>query len=394
MSIHIILGKPGSGKSRHSTEVAGKQLLDTNRNVVTNLPIDMGRLNEFLQERFPREPVDVVRRLRIMTDDEMRNFWKFRGPDLRSTDEIAGKVDEEKRFGRDDGRGVCYLLDEAHIAFNARDWAVLGRDAIHYMFQHRKLGDVVFPITQAVGNLDKQFRSVAEDYTVCRNEAVMKLGPFRGAPRFKLRRYYSEPTNNAEPYETVTFDLDKKGWASCYDTAKGIGVHGSKADIGRRAKGISIYWVFPIVICTAMLCVFIPMMLGRMAGSYVSGGKNKPGAGAKGAPDKPDAIAPAAAIAAFSGRDPAGAADLRQPTARTNTHTPPLQEQVWVMGSIVRRGKYNLLLSDGRTLSEDDGILQGGGRNFVETKDGQRFWWRNKIGPFPTPPPLTRSPGS
>ena len=383
MSIHIILGKPGSGKSRHSTEVAGRQLLETNRNVVTNLPIDMGRLNEFLQERFPREPVDVVRRLRIMTDDEMRNFWKFRGPDLRSTDEIAGKVDEEKRFGTDDGRGVCYLLDEAHIAFNARDWAVLGRDAIHYMSQHRKLGDVVFPITQAVGNLDKQFRSVAEDYTVCRNEAVMKLGPFRGAPRFKLRRYYSEPTNNAEPYETVTFDLDKKGWASCYDTAKGIGVHGSKADIGRRAKGISIYWVFPIVIGVASLCVFIPMLLGRAAGSYVSGGAKKPGAGARGAPEKRDGVPPSEVLSAVTGRNSAAAENVRALLAPANVTAPPLQQNVWIVGSVVHRGKFNLLLSDGRRLSEVDASDMHATRNFVDVR-GERYWWRSASSPqFP-----------
>jgi len=46
------------------------------------------------------------------------------------------------------------------------------------------------------------------------------------------------------------------------------------------------------------------------------------------------------------------------------------------LGYVAKGGRYNILLTDGRTLSEDDGTLVKAGRNFVETKDGQRYWWR------------------
>jgi len=271
MSIHIITGKPGAGKSLYGVHMVIKQLRETQRNVVTNLPIDLAKLNQYLNLKFPTENLCAVTRVRILTDDQIRSFWNYRG----LSDEPK-EIDGARGLSLGEApHGVCYVLDEAHIAFNSRDWATLGRGAINYMSQHRKLGDIIFPITQAAGNLDKQFRSVAEDYTVMRNEYTAKFGPFRGAGRFVRRSYYGEPQRNSEPFETATFYIDKAGIAGCYDTAKGIGVHGSKADIGSRARGISIYWVFPIVMAIGSLCVFIPWWLGRAAGKYVSGPQEK-----------------------------------------------------------------------------------------------------------------------
>lgn len=271
MPIHVILGKPGSGKSLYATSRVIDELVNGQRNIVTNLPLRPERLNEYLQKRYPKANCRMVERLRILTDDEMREFWKYRGP---------GDVEDASSGTLALGvapHGVAYFLDEAHIAFNARDWATLGRGALHYLSQHRKLGDIVWPITQAPGNLDKQFRSVAEDFTVLRNEYTAKYGPFRGRGRFVRRTYLQEPTNNAEPFETATFQLDKEGIASCYDTAKGIGVHGNKADIGRRAKGIPIWVVIPAGLCLALLCVIVPWLMGKGAASFVKGDAKKKG---------------------------------------------------------------------------------------------------------------------
>lgn len=366
MSIHIILGKPGSGKSLYGVHMVIRQLRETGRNIVTNLPLHPGRLNEYLQQRFPKENLRMVQRLRVMTDEEMREFWKFRGPPLVTEYDAPEQVPENARFGDDKGRGVAYFLDEAHIAFNARDWAVLGRGAIHYMSQHRKLGDIVFPITQAVGNLDKQFRSVAEDFTVMKNEAVAKLGPFRGAARFKRTSFYSEPSNNAQPFEVATFRLDKDGIASCYDTARGIGVHGSKADIGRRAAGISIYWVFPIVLAIALAVVAVPYFLGRAATSFVAGGPAKTSKGDKTAVQ---AAAPVASSPASSVGRPAAASSASLGVPRDGS-------AVWVVGSVVQGDRYLVILSDGRRFSEEELELSRATRAFVETKSGERFYWR------------------
>jgi len=350
MSIHIILGKPGSGKSMYATQRVFQELIEGRRNIVTNLPLKPGMLNEYIQKTYPNVNVNFVHRLRILTDEEMSRFWEFRGPPT-----------QEQSNGNDEGRGVAYFLDEAHIAFNARDWATLGRGAIHYMSQHRKLGDIIWPITQAVGNLDKQFRSVAEDYTVLRNEYTAKMGVFRGMGRFVRKSYYTEPQGKAEPFETATFHIDTKGIAACYDTAKGIGVHGSKADIGRRAKGIPIWWVFPLLIGAASLCVFIPMWMGKGASKFLTGGQKAMAQVAKPfVPPQPvvdtQALPPQPIFP--SSYDVV----TREPVRQYFKDLPKRK----VTGVLVREGSIVVLMDDGSKIYEDDPEFQGAKRGRVK----------------------------
>ncbi len=352
MSSHIILGKPGAGKSLYGMHILIKQLRETQRNIVTNLPIRLDELNVYLNLKFPDENLLLMSRLRIMSDDEMSNYWKLRGPEIPAIPGSEPDTILTPAFpnGHDGGRGVCYILDEAHIAFNARDWSTLARDCIKYMSQHRKLGDIIFPITQSVGNLDKQFRSVAEDYTVLRNEYTAKLGPFRGAGRFVRRSYYGEPQRNTEPFETATFTIDRKGIAGCYDTARGIGVHGSKADIGRRAKGIPIWWVFPIVIGLAMLVVFVPMLIGKMTAKFIAGPSTalgKLGEATKGLP-----------VAASRGSTASGVTTVVTPSQDANLvpampEAPPKPRPV-ITGYFVHGKEIAVVMSDGTVVTEDD----------------------------------------
>lgn len=341
MPIHVILGKPGSGKSLYATSRLILELFEGRRNVVTNLPLRPDRLNEFLQRRYPSHDCRMIQRLKVLSDDEMKEFWKHRGPD-----------------GDPGADGVAYFLDEAHIAFNAREWATLGKGALHYLSQHRKLGDIVWPITQAPGNLDKQFRSVAEDFTVLRNEYTAKFGPFRGRGRFVRRTYLSEPSGNAEPFETATFTLDKEGIASCYDTAKGIGVHGNKADIGRRAKGISIWWAVPGALALASLAGLIPWFMGKGAGSFIDGDSQK---------------AVDAASVALRGGQSAEVAREEKPAELTAT------------GVFVFRGQATVWLSDGSTLRGGDGKLESIEREFVWVSGKRLPIARGKVVPAPVP---------
>lgn len=312
MSIHIVLGKPGSGKSYYATKrVIIRELREGRRNIVTNVPLRPDILNAFLQRVYPKEDLNMTGRLRMLSDSELRYFWKFRSPSdvgppeleelergVHAEPEIlpSGKKrdvplsdDYRKLLTRklnewaktpthsDNGVGVLYVLDEAHIAFNARAWASCADAALFYLSQHRKLGDQVWPITQAPGNLDKQFRSVAEDFTVLRNEYQAKYGIFKGRGRFTWKTFASEPSGAKTDgaFLSGDFEIEPNGAASCYDTAKGIGVHGSKADIGKRAKGINILWAIPMMIGVASLCGLVPWLMGKGAGSFLTSGTKK-----------------------------------------------------------------------------------------------------------------------
>lgn len=367
MSIHIILGKPGSGKSFYATRRLIDELCDTNRNIVTNLPLRLDALNDYVQKRWPDRDLRPLQRIRLLSDDEMRYFWKFRGaadvapPELQ----LWGAEQNEQRKSAlardldhwaktpslgDEGRGVAYFLDEAHIPFNARAWATVATAALFYLSQHRKLGDIVWPITQAPSNLDKQFRSVAEDFTRVRNEYLAKWGPFKGRGRFVRKTYLSEPTGtNAEPFETASFTLD--GIEACYDTAKGIGVHGNKADVGRRANGIPILWVVPGALVLALACVVVPYLIGKGAAKFIGGSEAVPAASKASAltADKPTAVLPPTA---------APMPVKRKETSLTYSAT-----------AYGRRG-VRVWLSDGRVLENGDGVLRSIGTNTVTLFDG------------------------
>lgn len=357
MSIHVILGKPGSGKSLYATSRVLEELINGNRNIVTNLPIHLGRLNEYVQILHPNLDCRLVQRLRLLDDDEIKSFWEFRGPD-----------------GDKGENGVAYFLDEAHIAFNAREWATLGKKALHYLSQHRKLGDVVWPITQAAPNLDKQFRSVAEDFTVLRNEYTAKYGVFKGRGRFVRKSFNSEPTANGEPFETATFTLDKKGIASCYDTAKGIGVHGSKADIGRKTKGINILWVVPAGMALAACCVAIPFALGKATQHFVTAGNAQ-------ATEAAGAIltaSPSSSVQTHSKTSKSSSVGASDDAINALVEDKTPDRPLFVTGYVQRNGKINVQLSDGRFLTENDAELLKVDKNCVWLSSGERLYMLQK----------------
>lgn len=381
-SIHVILGKPGSGKSLYAVVRLIRELLETERNIVTNLPLRLDRLNEYLQKLYPERNLRILDRVRLLSETELRFFWKFRGdgdvapPELALLESTHGEMARNQLLksldiwartpsAGDVGRGVCYMLDEAHIAFNARDWANIGKAALFYLSQHRKLGDIVWVITQAPGNLDKQFRSVAEDFTVLRNEYTAKYGIFRGRGRFVRKTYLAEPSANAEPFESAAFTLDKEGIASCYDTAKGIGVHGNKADIGRRAKGIPIWVVIPAGLVLALACVFVPWLLGRSAGKLMTGdAARKIEAVQKdaGLVPLPGSVVPGSAASAASSAVPlplpaiprSEGVYLTQEWVLNNRPERPL----WVSGVIYRGASFTVYLSDGRVFTDADKTIE------------------------------------
>lgn len=399
MSIHPVCGKPGAGKSRFATGRISRTLRETRRNVVASVPLRIGRLNQLMQQRYPDEDLEVATRVRLLDDAEMKYFWKFRSVEDVGPPELyelhkgtvekrlpSGAIehvpisDERRSFlikflntwakvpvFSDKGAGVAYFLDEAHIAFNARQWANCADAALFYLSQHRKLGDEVWPITQAFGNLDKQFRSVAEDFTVLRNEYVAKYGIFKGRGRFTWKTYASEPSGNAEPFAHGDFEIDAEGLASCYDTAKGIGVHGSKADIGRRAKGIPIMWAIPMMIGVASLCGIIPWLMGKGAGSFLTSSTEKEMQAKAGNLAKPGKAAKAAASA--PGAD-SGSGDSKQiggPVFEVVAGVMMRGDSLYVgvegrgwLAVVSPVGADGLMLSDGSMVRRRD-VVSGGG---------------------------------
>lgn len=262
MSIHAISGKPGGGKSLYSLRLIVDELVNGSRTIVTNVPLLVGQLSEYLQKNFPSRNIDVLERVRVLTDDQAAEFWTYRPGPLGSWVRIKRLNKEE--WGRGErpdyshvtDSGVFYAIDEVHNFFGARQWQDTGRDVLFYLSQHRKLSDTVVWITQAVANVDKQFRSVTQDYTYLRNLNKERMGLFKLPAIFVRKTFGSPATDTASPMETGTFKLDVSGLAACYDTSAGVGIHGrAAADVKERRKGL--HWsVFVIAVPLIIFSIY------------------------------------------------------------------------------------------------------------------------------------------
>lgn len=247
MAIHFISGKPGGGKTLYAVNRIFEQLRDTNRQIVTNIVLDLDKLQEYCDSKDLK--VFVADRVTILDEEQTKFFYLYRGRGVVVPCDPNPDVMPAFQTILPDAPGVAYFLDELHIFFNSREWAKTGKKAIFYLSQHRKLSDIVFCITQSINNVDKQFRSLAQDFQYIRNQRVEKFGMFRRGDGFIVKVYLSPLTGaNDYPCEQASLSLDTKGLASCYNTAAGVGVSTlGKADVGSKVKGPKLVWFWSII---------------------------------------------------------------------------------------------------------------------------------------------------
>jgi len=266
MSIHAISGKPGGGKTMYSVKLILDELLHGTRVIITNVGLNLASLNEYIQREYPSKAINLFERIILIDEEQMGVFFTIRppgsvGPSVLTKEQW--QKGENPDYTKIKDAGVLYVLDEIHIKFNARAWMNTGQDVLYYLSQHRKLGDDVVWITQAINNVDKQFRSVTQDYTFIRNLAKERMSHFRLPSVFTRQTYTSPPTDTTTPMETGSFRMDVTGLASLYDTAKGVGIHGRNgADTTERKKGLP-WWVGVgiIVLIVALAFMFVPKLI-------------------------------------------------------------------------------------------------------------------------------------
>lgn len=377
MSIHFISGKPGGGKTLYSVKLILEELLYGTRTIITNVPMNLVFLNEYLQEKYPSRSINLFDRILLIDEEQMGVFYTIRPHGSQGPTKLTKEQwerGETPDYSKISDHGVVYVLDEIHIKFNARAWMETGRDVLFYLSQHRKLGDTVICITQAVNNVDKQFRSVTQDYTYIRNLGKEKLSKFR-LPNIFIRQTYNTPaTDNSTPMETGTFRLDVSGLAKCYDTAKGVGIHGrAGADTTERKKGLP-WWVAAVAVVVLVLLVakIVPQMIANLfKGPQV-----------------------AKAVASVTPTVKQAAHGLFEAkTEKTNTVAPGQQlsqqasnEVVYCTGYDVLLGRFQIYLSDGRWIYEGDTNLNRIERNRGVVYGGRLYpFKRPEAGEMPAP---------
>lgn len=394
MSVEFIAGKPGSGKSLFAMGLVIKELTEGTRVVVTNLAVKLPELNVYLQAKHPDVFVDLVRRLVLLNEKELGDFYLIRAPGHRLP--LVKDDDEDPKSGlrgdyssgklpEKDG-GVFYVLDELHIKFSARAWMKTGPAAMYYLSQHRKLGDDVFCITQATSNVDKQFRSVAQEFHQLRNLSKERWGVLRGPATFRVDSFLQQPTSPTDESQyrrNFSFPAEV---AETYDTAAGVGILGvSGADKGTKRKGgISFRWLWVGFAVLGLGVVITPWAVTTMFSKAAAKKAESFGVTPANAGTKLLGLNPGISSSAPGQVSPAKKAETSdfngsvEGTKFTGAGPvlvePPAGKQVWVRGWAQRGGKLNVVLSDGRTLTEEDGTLERRTRSFVDFKSGERLW--------------------
>jgi len=358
------------------------ELVHGNRHIVTNLAIRFDGLTEHLSKNYPtwyaKQSQHLRDRITVLAEEDLSRFFTFRSKNIR----IASIGNAEWKLGTKPdysqaGEGVAYFLDEIHIAFNARAWADTGQEVIYYLSQHAKLGDTVVCITQHIGNVDKQFRSVAQDFTYIRNLSKERMGMFK-LPAVFIRNTFLQPANDTtRPMETGTFSLDVSGIASCYDTAQGVGIHGRHgADKTERRKGLHWLWfVVGIPLICALVWKYVPPAVASVFSPKTHRVPQKPAA-----TNEPAAVVP---VVTNVSKLPTEPAQVKSVLVETN-----------IAGYVVGRvpqfiagkqtGRIKVQLSDGREFLdiELNRLSEMSRRGFRLDSDGYYLWHPPKESKF------------
>lgn len=381
--IEFFIGKTGGGKSYLALrEIAQFLANHPDGYVVTNLSIQIGKLNALLKRRHPAIEPDVVGRVRLLTDLETRQFYlhRERGNDLAP---VSKEDERELRFPDFNGAArrscqVLYVVDEAHIFFDAREWANVGLTLNFFASQHRKFRcDVIF-ITQFLDQVEKRLRNHSTQFRECQNWGMRRLAWWKLPSVFRVRLTYKAPPCPPEHTETHRIDPEL---AECYDTTAGVGVVGGFKPDEKRRKGLP-FWTLPAAVAVGLFGLgFSPEIIGW----YVRR--------AAGDADRAAVVSAGGVPSVVAREDSAAVASPPPPPSTPSTPTtaaPTVDGSpvVRVVGYAARSDRALVWLSDGRVLTESHPAFGGIDRRGTGVWVDGRFAWM--VRPWVPPPPPVR----
>lgn len=289
MSIRLVTGEPGAGKSLYVM----KQLIDvirnTERQIVTNMAIkldpwmlgdkpQMG-LRSYLETQFD-ETFNIDKRITFLEEEMVYEFYRYRGSgvvmdverDAKGNPVMLdwAKLSENRRHWGD----VEFVIDEFWKFAGARDWATTGKALIDWGKQHRKIGDNAWFMSHHHKDIDSAIQRIIETTVCMKNRGRMRVGMFRQPDIFSAAHMQRVPQGAQSPMNTEHFKLDAKGLAQCYDTSGGVGglKGGTAADTTHKRKGLPFWALILLVILGALAATQFPRLIGMAVGKTVKMG--------------------------------------------------------------------------------------------------------------------------
>ncbi|MFA6961258.1 MAG: zonular occludens toxin domain-containing protein [Opitutaceae bacterium] len=371
-NIEFIVGKPGGGKSMTATKMVIEELLHGDRPIVTNLALNISRLQEYIHELGGK--ACVADRVRLLTHEEVFTFFCIRGysvvlvPPSRAEDLFDYS---ESQNNPESAGGVFYVIDECHNYFSTKSKIDEDSPVFKWASQHRKLKDYCYFVTQSIENTHAKIRRLAQQFNYIRNLRKETFRGFRRGDGFERTVYLHIPTSTSSiPIDQKPFKLDCAGLASCYFTAGGVGVNPSgNADGGFQRKGLHMRWIwvafFVAVLGGVSLIFVIPWLLGKGAKKMLERDGPAVVANAKIDP-KIDPPRPVASKSRSS-------VDERPSVGLAGSVNPDVP--VYATGYVLARGLINVCMSDGTIRTERDTELQRVERNSI-TLSGVKIFFK------------------
>jgi len=369
--IRMFVAPPGAGKSYAALKDIVLELVYGHRVVRTNLAVKPAELNAWLSKEYPDWSGDINVRLLPLTREQCGRFWCFRGPGVEIKDstreEYQRKVFPDLGIYR--GDGVLYVIDEAHLSFDSRDWAANGLGLTYYNSQHRKLNDECIYVTQFENLVDVRVRGFAQEFVYFRNNGIERVWTWFQMPAYFTSEGYRRPPRHGEApmyrrRERMDFSL-----ATCYDTTEGVGITGRAMPEVRAKKGLAVYWLgIPVVLVGAVM-FFVPefftkALMGATKSSVV--------------PVKPAAVAkPVAGEGAAVGMGGGKSSTMAQAIPNENSGA---SVPVCVVSYAYGGQSAVVWLSDGSVLTKESGLLAISPWGALG-RDGRRYPMRANVVP-------------
>jgi hypothetical protein len=297
--IRAIIGGTGGGKSLLATRYITESLCQTNALVVTNVPLVMGEIHQYVSKHRQADlpPFDMDNDVKVLPDEEVLEFYRYRSgglilppsPDMADGDDGTKRLPKQEFITRmkenfsllkgspDYQRPVHYYMDEAHNFFGSRDWKSNGRALLYYASQHRHLHDEIYLITQVIDDVEKQFRDRVLESHRTTNMLRMRVGMFRAKPCFRVEVFNTLPGGHKQPQYVKDYsalELDINGIAKCYKTVGALGIHSSpEAKTNKAPFPQWLLWVVGgLAVLAVAACIFgLPYIGSYMGKSVVRG---------------------------------------------------------------------------------------------------------------------------
>lgn len=363
--ITFICAPIGGGKSLYATRAICTELQRSERMIVTNVPVfdkdaPQGKmtLGEWAH-KYVTHPVDVRKRFRLLTRDEVFEFWRYLpGKDLPNMERITATREAETvpdlQSRQGDG-GCFFLIDEVHLYFSARDWGKNGVKVETYMSQLRKLNDDLFLITQHPEKVDKNFRRNATEWFYLKNMGKTKLWAGVSLPgRFRYHIFDQMPIRNDKPMQSGWMRLEDREYYRVYDTMAGVGLTGKLNPEQSRSKGRHwSVWLF-ILAVIVLGCFTLPRMVMYLFGKGAASLVTSVGNGVKSM--VPKGVLPVSTNAVHGSSAAANIAQASAPAVApgTNKEAVSSDEGVSMQGYALIDRVWYVILSDGRMVTSTD----------------------------------------